>query len=166
MSSYWMCKDSDTRKQPEANTVHQTHDVPELAVMWNNVCFCWKACSVFSLNGRHCRGTVTELAAVLLNAEVQTYQFQMHRHLELSTSRTKGTELCASLVQCGTVIPMHLSVTIPLCAMLLNCAIIFHDTSVVSVFFSTPNDRNGKKKRTSEWRETKVMREISFKYWT
>lgn len=98
MSSYWMRKDGDTHKQPEANTVHQTHHVPEVAVMWNNACFCCKACSIFYLSDRHCRGTVTELAAVILNAEVQSHQFQMHRHLELSISGTKGTELCAPLV--------------------------------------------------------------------
>jgi len=41
---------------------------------------------------------------------------------------------------------MHLSVTIPLCTMLLNHAVIFCDTSVVSVFFPNSNDRNGEKK--------------------
>lgn len=98
MSSHWMCKDSNTCKQPEGNTVHQAHDVPELGVMWNNACFCWKACSAFSLKDRHIRGTVIELAAVSLNAEVQIHQFQMQRHLELSISWTKVTELCAPLV--------------------------------------------------------------------
>lgn len=39
---------------------------------------------------------------------------------------------------------MYLSLTILLCMMLLKWA-IFHDTSVVSVFFSTSCDRNGKK---------------------
>lgn len=50
------------------------------------------------------------------------------------------------------------------CSFMCDRAIIFQDTSIEPV--CSPVTETGGKKRTSEWRETKVMKDISFKYWT
>lgn len=113
VNSYCTCTGSSTQQQPAANPASAPGSPCPRDV--RNPCSCWKACSGFSWDGRQIRGTITALAAVLLNAEEQTHQIQVHRYLGLSGSGGKGAELCAWLVWSDTRISVHLSVTAPSC---------------------------------------------------
>lgn len=129
-----------------------------------NACFCGKACSgmthtLFSWDDRHFRGTVTALAAVLLNAEVHTHQIQMHRYLEVSNSGRKGAELCAALVWSGTGIPVQLSVAAPSCATSLNHAVTFQDKSTCLFLYPFPLQKQGEKKNFRVKRHTSNERD-------